>query len=167
MEVPRLGVKSEWQLPAYATATATWDLRCVCDLHHSSQQRQILNPLSEAGDQTCVLMDAGHIRFCWVMMGTSSVPFIPENFSRSSRFLASLLHSPLDLDFWSKAWWRSAFWTCHEAPLGQGLFFFFFRALEVHRLGVESELQVSAYATRAAMTDPSLLWPTPQLMALG
>ena len=35
MEVPRLGVKSELQLPATATATATWDLSCVCDLHHS------------------------------------------------------------------------------------------------------------------------------------
>ena len=26
MEVPRLGVKSELQLPAYTAATATWDL---------------------------------------------------------------------------------------------------------------------------------------------
>ena len=50
MEVPRLGVESELSLPAYARATATPDLNHVCDLHHSSQQRQILNPLSEAGD---------------------------------------------------------------------------------------------------------------------
>ena len=27
MEVPRLGIKSELELPAYATATATLDLR--------------------------------------------------------------------------------------------------------------------------------------------
>ena len=33
------------------TATATQDLRRVCDLHHSSRQRQILNPLSEARDK--------------------------------------------------------------------------------------------------------------------
>ena len=26
MEVPRLGIESEVQLPAYTTATATWDL---------------------------------------------------------------------------------------------------------------------------------------------
>ena len=45
MEVPRLGVKSELQLQAYATATATQDPRGVCDLHHSLQQCQILNPL--------------------------------------------------------------------------------------------------------------------------
>ena len=57
MEVPKLGVKSELQLPAYATASATPDLSCVCDLHHSPKQHWILNPLSEARDQTCVLMD--------------------------------------------------------------------------------------------------------------
>ena len=48
MEVPKLGVKLELQLPAYTTATATPDLSRVCDLHHGSQQRRILNLLSEA-----------------------------------------------------------------------------------------------------------------------
>ena len=28
------------------------DLSCICDLHLSSQQHRILNPLSEARDQT-------------------------------------------------------------------------------------------------------------------
>ena len=36
MEVPRLGVKSELQLPAYATATAMPDLSRICDLHHGN-----------------------------------------------------------------------------------------------------------------------------------
>ena len=35
VEVPRLGVESELQLPAYTTATGTPDLSCVFDLHHS------------------------------------------------------------------------------------------------------------------------------------
>ena len=50
MEVPGLGVELELQLPDYTTATATamQDLSSLFDLHHSSQQRQILNPLSEA-----------------------------------------------------------------------------------------------------------------------
>ena len=61
MEVPRLGIKSELQLPAYTTATAMWDPSYVCDLPHSSQQRQILNPLSEAKDGTCVLMDTSRV----------------------------------------------------------------------------------------------------------
>ena len=47
-EVPRLGVKSEPQLPAYATAIAMQDISRVCDLYHSSQQCQILNPLGRA-----------------------------------------------------------------------------------------------------------------------
>ena len=48
MEVPGLGVESELQPWAYATATATWDLRYICDLCHSLQEPQILNPPSEA-----------------------------------------------------------------------------------------------------------------------
>ena len=62
MEVPRLGVESELQLPAYATATP--DLSHVCDLHYSSWQRQILNPLSEARDQTLVLMLTNQVHYC-------------------------------------------------------------------------------------------------------
>ena len=49
MEVPRLGVSSEIQLPVYARATATRDLSRVFDLHHSSRQRQILNPRTRPG----------------------------------------------------------------------------------------------------------------------
>ena len=48
MEVPRVGVKLELQSPAYTTATATPDPSCICDLHHSSREHRILNPLSEA-----------------------------------------------------------------------------------------------------------------------
>ena len=33
-EVPRLGVQSELQLPAYTTATAMPDLSIICNLHH-------------------------------------------------------------------------------------------------------------------------------------
>ena len=50
MEVPRLRVQLELQLPAYTTATAMWDLNLVFDLHHSSQQGRILYPLSVAWD---------------------------------------------------------------------------------------------------------------------
>ena len=52
MEVPKLGVESELQLPAYATATAMQDPSPIYNLHHSLQQCQILNPLSGARDQT-------------------------------------------------------------------------------------------------------------------
>ena len=63
MGVPRPGVQSERQLPAYTTAAATQDPSHICNLHHSSWQRQILNPLSRAWDQTCVLMDASRVYY--------------------------------------------------------------------------------------------------------
>ena len=57
IEIPRLGVESELQLPAYVTATATPDL----SLHHNLQQRWILKALSSARDQTCILMDTSWV----------------------------------------------------------------------------------------------------------
>ena len=61
MEVPRLGVKLELQLLAYAKATAMPGLNRICSLHHSSWQHWILNPLSEARDRTRDLMVPGRI----------------------------------------------------------------------------------------------------------
>ena len=57
MEVPRLGVRSELQLQAYATVTAIPDPSCIYNLQRSLWQRQVLNPLSEVRDRTHVLMD--------------------------------------------------------------------------------------------------------------
>ena len=64
MEVPRLGVELDLQLPAYATATATRDPSCVCHLHLSPWQHWILNPLSEARDGTHVLMHTSQVCYC-------------------------------------------------------------------------------------------------------
>ena len=50
--------------------TETPDLSCVCNLHHSSWQYQILNPPREARDRTFLLMDTSQIRFHWAKMGT-------------------------------------------------------------------------------------------------
>ena len=61
MEVPRLGIESQMKMPAYATATATPDPSHICDLYCSLQQYQILNPLSEARDWTCILMDTSWV----------------------------------------------------------------------------------------------------------
>ena len=51
MEVARVRVKSELHLLAYATVSAMPYPSRICDLQHSSRQRQILNPLSETGDK--------------------------------------------------------------------------------------------------------------------
>ena len=61
MEVPRLGVELELQLGAYTTATAPRDPSRVCDLHHSSRQRWISNPVSEVGDGTHTHMDTSQV----------------------------------------------------------------------------------------------------------
>ena len=65
MEVPKLGVELELQLPAYTIATATPDPSYVCTLHHSSPQRHIPDPLSKASDRTHILMATSQIPFRW------------------------------------------------------------------------------------------------------
>ena len=70
VEVPRLGVQSELQLPAYTTVTATPDPSHICNLRHSSQQRQILNLLIEARDRTCNLIVPSQIHFRCTRTGT-------------------------------------------------------------------------------------------------
>ena len=77
MQVPRLGIESKLQLPA--TATAMPDLSKVCDLHHSSWQQQILNPLSKARDWICNLMVPSQIRFCCTTRGTPRFCFNWQN----------------------------------------------------------------------------------------
>ena len=59
VEVPRLGVKRQLQLPACTIAMP--DLSLICDLCRSSRQRWIPNPLSTARDQACFLMDASWV----------------------------------------------------------------------------------------------------------
>ena len=70
MEVSGLGVQLELEPPAYITATAMSDLSHICDLHHSSQEHQILNPLNKARDQIHYLMVLSQIHFRCTMLGT-------------------------------------------------------------------------------------------------
>ena len=78
MGVPRLGVQLELLLPAYATATATQDPSSICDLHHSSWQHWILNPLSRARDRTRNLMVPSRIPF---HCATTGPPYLLFNSS--------------------------------------------------------------------------------------
>ena len=83
MEVPRLGVESELQLPAYTTVTP--DLSRICDVHHSSQQHQILNPLSKARDGTHLLMDTSWVCYCWSHNGNSLKKFLSRKIRDSQK----------------------------------------------------------------------------------
>ena len=74
MEVLRLGAESELQQQAYATAKATLDLSCICDLHHSFWQCWILSSLSKARGQTCILMDSSWVLNLLSHTGNSFIP---------------------------------------------------------------------------------------------
>ena len=87
MEIPRLGVKSELQLPAYTTVTATWDPSRVWDLHHSSWQHRILNPLSEVRDRTYNLMVPSRIYFCCTMIRNSRADFFMSGLDVGTSFV--------------------------------------------------------------------------------
>ena len=74
MEVLGLRTERGLHLPAYTTAIVMWNPGHDCDLHHSSRQCRILNPLSKARDQTSILMDTN-----WVLN--------PLSHKRNSKFL--------------------------------------------------------------------------------
>ena len=89
---------SELQLPACVTAIATPYRSHIYDLYCSSQQWWILNPLSEARDRTCILMETMSgsqpaepqqkflkcvlsfptLFFFWVLLPHFSTPHIPQ-----------------------------------------------------------------------------------------
>ena len=48
----------------------------ICDLHRSSWQRRILNPLREARDRTSLLMDTRRLCYHWAAMGTPRLGFL-------------------------------------------------------------------------------------------
>ena len=56
-----------WPTPQ---ATAVRGLSRICDLRHSSWQRQILNPVSEARDGTRIFMDSGPFHYQRAIRGS-------------------------------------------------------------------------------------------------
>ena len=61
VEVPRLEVSSELYPTVHTTATAMPDPNHICDLHHSSWQLWIPDPLIEARNGTHILMDTSWV----------------------------------------------------------------------------------------------------------
>ena len=62
VEVPRIAVNRAVAAGLHHSRIATLDRSHGCDLHHSSWQCWILDPLSEARDQTRVLTDTSWVR---------------------------------------------------------------------------------------------------------
>ena len=90
MEVPRIGVKLELQLLAYAFP----DPSGVCNLHHSSQQRWFLNPLSKARVWTSILMDTNQVPYHWATTGTPTSFFYIEYSCFPISFVEKTVLSP-------------------------------------------------------------------------
>ena len=134
MDVSRLEVESELQLPAY-------------DLHHSSQPCWVLNPLSGARDQIHILMNTSRVCYCWATTGTPVICFewlFTYSVSKSSLFYIWLPNSSSTI--------------CRKDHLSSTAFlwhFFFFsfflfrphpQYLEALRPGIKSEPQQLAGA---------------------
>ena len=79
IEVPRLRVKSELQLPAYTRATATQGPSLICDLHHSSWLRRILNPRSKAQGSNLLPHGRQSDSFPLSHDGNSSIRVLPKS----------------------------------------------------------------------------------------
>ena len=72
MEIPRLGVKSELQLSAYAPGTAMQN-EATSATYTTSPGEQDPYPLSEARDQICILMDMMYVYNPLSHNGNSSI----------------------------------------------------------------------------------------------
>ena len=79
------------------------DLSCICNLHHSSGQCWIPNPLSRARGWTCILMDTSQVHYHWATTGTPHSPLcIHRCLNISVEYLAFSRH------------WINAFWIFEE-----------------------------------------------------
>ena len=147
MEVPRRGVELELQLPTIATAAATRKKSHSFDLHHSSRQRQILNLLSQARDRTAssgILVAEPQ----WELLGRQAggAPGKPgganEPLERTNISASALPRNSSSLVM------ALASGICLFVCLFLGLHP---QHMEVPRLGVKWELQLSACTTATAM----------------
>ena len=110
MEVPSLGVELELQLLAYATATAMHgcDLSCVCNLHYSSWQHWILNPLK--GSITVHSLIVSKNRSPW---GSPGSPWFPSCAPCAWWGWSVLVRVSLSQGERRQAYWGE--WLCEEA----------------------------------------------------
>ena len=100
MKVPWLWGKSELQLLAYTTTTATQDLSPIFDLHCNLGHHQILNPLSKGRSWTHILMDTNQVHYHWATMGTPRLTFNSVIMDRFWGPLASWVYPCDSKDDW-------------------------------------------------------------------
>ena len=121
IDVPRLGVRSELQLLTCATATAAQDLSDICNLHHSSPQRRILNPLMRTRGLTHIFMDTSHLHYRWATPGIPSLYFLKRLLSHSPHplWFQVLLFEWTQLSL-GRLWAAFTFWLVEICKLALG-----------------------------------------------
>ena len=75
MEVPRLEVKSELQLPFLHHSHSKAKFKLCLQPIPQLRATQIFNPLSEARNQTHILMDTSWVHYHWATTGTPNSAF--------------------------------------------------------------------------------------------
>ena len=76
MDVPRLGIYLELQLPVYDTVRAMPDPCHIFDLHHRSRQCWILNHWTRPGIKPASSWELFGFLFHWATMGTPRLVFL-------------------------------------------------------------------------------------------
>ena len=80
------------------------DLICVCNLHYSSWQQWILNPLSKARDRTRIFMDTSQLHDCWATTGTPVYLYFLFNILK---FICIFVYFSLDHRSHVWIWWET------------------------------------------------------------
>ena len=114
MEVPRLGVKWELQLLAYTTAAAIPDPSLICNLCCSLWQCEVFKPLSQARDQTHILMILVRFLTRWTIIGTPIEMAVFPAFN----WFCNLIKNHLGI---SLSHSRLRIWCCHCCGMIPGL----------------------------------------------
>ena len=171
-------IGAELQLLSCATAIATQDPSCVCDINHCSWQHRILNLLSKAKDWTCILMDTIRVHYHWATIGPpkqnlyilNKVTSIKNTIHVKSIF-SSALRGYLNFRCKMFSFYLPYSWSITEVFLKLSLFFFFFRPAPEAYGSSQAKGWIRATAVHLhhshsnARSKPGL-WPTPQVMAM-
>ena len=129
------------------------NLSRVLHRHHCSWQRQILDPLSKARDQTHSLMVPSRILFHCAMTGTPYLDLLNRLlYSFISGWGMEKITLRVNVSDGEEFWKWIIFIVFFSPPL---FLWPHVQHMEVPGLGVELELQLLAYTTGRATPDPS------------
>ena len=113
------------------------DLSHICNLHHSSQQCQILNPVGKAREWTCTLMDTSWVHYCWATTVSWKIfcSLIPTYFI-SICFISKISLILLEYSWFSMLYWFLAYSKVNPLYIYIHPFFFLIQDFTEHCLDI-------------------------------